>query len=400
MGSTQSNWKITNLMKLGISNYLDQAKSNENIGLMTHANVLDESETPIYKRVLKHPHLSVKKVFGPQHGFWMKTSQAMMVPTASTANDTVLNLPLYSLYRNDSRDVDPRWLEDLDAILVDLPDVGVKVYTYIWSMAKMMLACAKTETRMIVCDRPNPISGLGVSGPLTQKDLISFVGLYPIAFCHGMTIGEIANYLNDTFDLGCELKVIPIEGWNRNSFLDETNLPWFNPSPNLRNIEALIHYPATVLTEATTVSEGRGTDLPFTSLGAPYIDSNLLLKSIETLNLPGIAFNAIQFAPDSDKYKGQFCNGILFTCTNRKTYQPVWTGIALTWILKKLFTEFRFRTPPYEYEYQKNPFDITTGNPSLRNLIENQAPLDELKDIVDQDTRKFIKIRQPFLIYN
>jgi len=387
-------------MKLGISKYLEGSHSKRSLGLLTHAHVLDEKGTPIYQRVLKHPKLTIKKIFGPQHGFWMNTSQAMMVPTASTHKDNNLNLPLYSLYRNDSRDVDPRWLEDIDAILVDLPDVGVKVYTYIWSLTKMMKACAASDTPLIVCDRPNPISGLGVSGPLTQKAFTSFVGLYPIAFCHEMTLGEIAVYLNETFSLGCDLQVIPIEGWKRKTFLDETTLPWFNPSPNLKTIEALLHYPATVMIEATNVSEGRGTPHPFTCLGAPYIKSKKLIQALENINLPGVSISPIEFIPNTDKYRGRACQGIQLVCKDRKKYKPVWTGIVLIWILRKMYSAFQFREPPYEYEYQKNPFDITTGTPSLRQLIEKQAPLNELKDVLKQDTDSFLKIRKPFLMYS
>lgn len=385
-------------MKLGITRYLESSHPYKNIGIFSHANVLDESAIPVYEKLIEHYGSNIKALFGPQHGFFMNTSQAMMVPTPSSTFSK-LNIPVHSLYRKEGRHVEPEWLTGLDAVLVDLPDVGVKVYTYHWSVAHMLTSCAEAGIPVIVLDRPNPIAGFGVLGPVTHPDFTSFVGLYPIAFCHAMTLGEVATYLNSVFKLNCQVEVIPMQGWHRDSFLDEYPMPWFNPSPNLRTMEALLQYPATVMIEATNVSEGRGTPDPFCCLGAPFIKGTQLAEEIQELNIPGIQVTATQFTPTSDKYQGKQCEGISLRCTDRKKYDPVYFGCALIWTLSQLYSEFAFRDPPYEYEYVKNPFDITVGVPQVRTLIQKHAPLKEIKEFLRVNADPFVKTQRSFLLY-
>lgn len=384
---------------LGVSSYIKNAKDSGAVGLLTHAKVVDEKGVPVYKRIYETLGGQLKALFGPQHGFLMQTSQAMMVPTASGKHPE-LRVPMYSLYRQEGRHVDSTWLKDLDTVLIDLPDVGVKVYTYIWSIAHMLKACAEAKTKVVILDRPNPIAGLGVKGPITQEDFTSFVGLYPIAFCHAMTLGEIATYLNEYFELGCDLEVAKMQGWRRASFLDECALPWSNPSPNLRSMEALLHYPATVMIEATNVSEGRGTPTPFGCIGAPYIQQNKLAEKIKHLNITGIDVEPLSFTPESDIYDGDVCEGLRLICTDRKTYDPVFFGCALIWTLAHMYSEFKFRSPPYEYEYVKNPFDITVGNALIREMISKHAPLSEIKALLEEDAQDFRDRQKPFLLYS
>jgi uncharacterized protein YbbC (DUF1343 family) len=372
------------------------------VGLLTHANVMDEEGMPVYERLLQSSRVQIKTLFGPQHGFFLQVQQAQMVPTESSQHPT-LGIPIYSLYRKESRDVNPEWLKNLDWVLVDLPDVGVKVYTYLWSMTKMMQACSKAKIKVVVLDRPNPISAMGVMGPITQAKFTSFVGLYPVAFCHGMTLGEMAMYLNHHFKIGCELKVIPMQGWKRGMSWEDTGLSWVPPSPNLRTVEAACHYPMTVMVEATEVSEGRGTDAPFCQVGAPYFNSRAIItriqKLLQPMNQKACKMEPVTFTPDHDKFKGQKCQGIKFFVQNEKTYHPFDLGLAALKAIHDLHPEFKFRSPPYEYEFSKNPFDITLGTDLFRTHIQDDHVLDLMKQACAKDLKTFESSRRPFLLY-
>ncbi len=386
---------MTPKTQLGIDRYLKSPTHlGKSIGILTHAHVNTSKGQPIYESLLKSHN--VRTLFSPQHGFFLNTSQAQMMPTESSIHPDY-QIPIYSMYRDAGRDVPLAWLEGLDVVFIDLPDVGVKVYTYIWSMAKMLEACREAQVEVVILDRPNPISKLGVQGPMTNPEYTSFVGLYPIAFCHQLTIGEVALYLNETIQ--APLSTVPLSNWHRDYSWKDTGLPWIPPSPNLRTPEAAYHYPATVMIEATNISEGRGTDDPFCQFGAPFLDPDTILSYLEQHTPPGCTLEPVQFTPDSDKYAGLKCYGFRIRIQHLNAYDPVWLGCLVIHAMIHTTQDFAFRDPPYEYEYEKNPFDITMGDPRIREYLVD-GNLKALRALLDRSKETFYANTQKHRLYH
>ncbi len=300
-------------------------------------------------------------LFGPQHGFLGQT-QDNMVEWESYEHPR-LRIPVYSLYGED-REPRSEMLEGLDVLLIDLQDVGARYYTFIWTMYLCMSACEKQGVAVVVLDRPNPIDGVTVEGPVLDPNYKSFVGLHPIPVRHGKTIGELARQFHDEAFPNCRLSILPMRNWARAMWFDQTGLPWVMPSPNMPTLETATVYPGLCLLEGTNISEGRGTTRPFEIFGAPFIDAETLCRELNGLRLPGVFFREIFFQPTFHKFAGQLCGGAQIHVIDRNQFRPFLTGVEIIKRIRKLYPErFQWKQPPYEYEWKRLPIEVLIGGP-------------------------------------
>lgn len=344
----------------------------------------------------EHPEINLVALFGPQHGI-RGDVQDNMIET-SHAFDVQTKLPIYSLY-SETRQPTEKMLSSIDALVFDLQDVGCRVYTFIYTMANVMKACAKFEKKIFVLDRPNPINGITIEGNLLEKGQESFVGQFPILMRHGLTIGELAKLFNEEFGIGCDLEVIEMDNWSRENYYDETDAPWVMPSPNMPTVSTAVVFPGTVFLEGTQISEGRGTTKPFEMIGAPYISARVFADALTSLKLSGVVFQPISFLPSFQKHANQNCNGVFIHVIDRKRFEPVITGIAIVKTIFDLYPkQFKWKTPPYEYVYDRNPFDVIAGATSLRNAFEFEN-LSDIKRQLGKDSDNFNLLRKKYLMY-
>jgi len=386
-------------VKLGLEKALQDGEifTNQRVGLICNQASLDHGFDHAADLFFNARNINLTTLFGPQHGI-RGDVQDNMIETAHTL-DKKTNLPIYSLY-SETREPTEEMLGDLDAVVFDLQDVGGRVYTFIYTMANAMTACAKYGKRMVVCDRPNPINGIDIEGNFLEEEYASFVGQYPIPMRHGMTVGELAKFFNEEFGIKCDLTIIPMENWSREDFFDGTDVPWAMPSPNMPTVDTAIIFPATVYFEGTQISEGRGTTRPFEIIGAPFIDANELAEALTELQLPGIKFCATNFIPTFQKHAGKSCGGVFIHVSDRSVYQPVITGIAMVKTIYDLYKDdFKWKDPPYEYVYDKNPFDVISGTDKIRKFIENGADLETIKLYWANDVKSFREQREKYLLY-
>ena len=345
----------------------------------------------------ENPDIDLAVLFGPQHGIRGEV-QDNMVETLHTL-DTNTGLPVFSLY-SETREPTAEMLSNIDALIFDLQDVGCRVYTFIYTMANAMRACAENDVEFIVLDRPNPIGGECVEGNSLEAGNESFVGQYPIPMRHGLTVGELAQLFNEEFRINCDLKVVKMDGWERNLYFDETDAPWVMPSPNMPAIETSVVFPATVYFEGTQVSEGRGTTKPFEIVGAPFIEAKVYQEALAKLQLPGVIFRETNFLPTFQKHRNEFCGGVFLHIINRKEFKPVITGIAMIKTLIELYGDkFQWKNPPYEYVYDRNPFDVIAGTPKIREQLESNVSLEKIELSWRSDVELFIETRSKYLLY-
>jgi len=365
------------------------------VGLLYHAPSITSDFRYITEVFNNDSGCTVGALFGPQHGIFGQTQDNMIEWEGS--KHPLLGVPVYSLYV-ENRKPSPHMLEGLEALIVDLQDVGARLYTYIWTVKLCMEACTEAGIPVYILDRPNPIGRLQCDGPVLKEEFFTFVGGASIPMCHRMTIGEMALWINDKHINGCDLTVIRMEGWRRNSLYRETGLPWVLPSPNMPSPETTVVYPGTVLAEALNLSEGRGTVIPFELLGAPYLNSEAVLKDLRSRHLPGCAFRIHDFIPTFNKYAGQYCRGIQIHVTDASVYRPVVTAMHLfsSIIMTSPAGSLAFNPPPYEYEYTIMPFDILSGDSHMREVLLSNASLsDEISrwdDEISDFTKEFSKI--------
>lgn len=367
------------------------------VGLVSNPASVDHSYQHISDRIATNKDFTLATIFGPQHGFHADV-QDNMVETAH-AHHPRFGVPIYSLY-SDTREPTQEMFDGIDSLLIDLQDVGTRVYTYIYTMANCLRIAKRFGIRVVVCDRPNPIGGLAVEGPVLDSNFCSFVGQFPIPLRHGMTIGELALMFNEHFEIGATLEVVPLTGWSRDMYQNDTDVPWIIPSPNLPTLDSAIVYSGTVLVEGTLLSEGRGTTKPFELIGAPEIDPDALTFALNKLRLPGVHFRPINFEPTFQKHAGRQCGGCQIHVTSPKIFQPVLSGIAVIQSCRRsLGDQFKWKEPPYEYEYEKLPIDILSGSSTLRSQIETDTSAAEISASWDAELEAFRKIRADFLLY-
>jgi uncharacterized protein YbbC (DUF1343 family) len=339
----------------------------------------------------------LKGLFGPQHGVWL-TEQDNMIETSHSCHP-ILGLPIYSLY-SDSRRPSDDMLDSIDTLLVDLQDVGTRVYTFASTVAYFMEECASHGKQVVVLDRPNPINGVDVEGNVLQPELSSFVGPYPIPMRHGMTMGELMKYYNEYYGIGCNLEIVTLANWNRNSYFEDCGLPWVMPSPNMPSLETAVVYPGQVVLEGTNLSEGRGTTKPFEIFGAPYLDPYLILAELEVGATGGTVMRPLNFRPTFGKWMGQVCKGFQIHVIDRRLFHPYRTSLAIISTIFKLYPEsFKWADPPYEYVSDKLPIDVIVGDSKIRFGIEQNRPFAELEDYWLPASDNFMKDRELFLLY-
>lgn len=335
-------------------------------------------------------------ILGPEHG---ARGEAQDQIEMGDSADEATGLPVYSLYGK-SLIPTPEMIRDVDTVVFDLQDIGSRYYTYVYTMAYAMQACARDGKRMVVLDRPNPINGIAVQGNVLDPRYSSFVGLYPLAVRHGMTAGELALLMNKEFHIQCRLEIVAMQGWRRSMWFDRTGLPWVIPSPNMPTLETATVYPGACLIEGTNLSEGRGTTRPFEFIGAPYIEPRALVEKLKKERLSGVRFRPLHFQPVFNKWAGELCGGIQVHVTERAVFDPFLTYIAIIRAASQLHPDrFEWRKPPYEYEREKLPIDILCGNSLVREQIETGQSLREIKMSWQKDLGGFKKLRRKYLLY-
>jgi uncharacterized protein YbbC (DUF1343 family) len=387
-------------IRIGLEKLIDnevKLSKNMKVGLICNQASVNHSFQHSVDLLFEDKTINLTALFGPQHGI-RGDVQDNMVET-SHGYDKSTNLPVYSLY-SETRQPTEEMFSTVDALLFDLQDVGCRVYTFIYTMANAMKSCAQFEKKMIILDRPNPIGGIAVEGNLLEFGHESFVGQYPIPMRHGLTVGELARLFNKEFSINCELEVVTMDNWEREDFYDQTDAPWVMPSPNMPTVDTTVVFPATVYFEGTQVSEGRGTTRPFEIVGAPYINSEEFADALASLNLPGVIFRPLNFLPTFQKHAGENCGGVFLHISDREEFEPVITGLGMVKTIFDLYpNEFRWKNPPYEYVYDRNPFDVIAGTNKIREMIEAKRKLDDIKLSWQTDVEEFNQIREKYFLY-
>jgi uncharacterized protein YbbC (DUF1343 family) len=367
------------------------------IGLLCNSASLDRHFN--HARQLLHGCFGgrLTALFSPQHGLFAEKQDNMI--ESDHRRDAALQIPVYSLYSR-TRMPTQEMFDAIDVLLVDLQDVGTRVYTFMYTVSYCMEAAQRFGKKIIVLDRPNPIGGQQVEGNCLLAPWSSFVGRYPIPMRHGMTMGELALMFNTEFGIGCDLEVIPMRGWRRDMLFQHTGLPWVAPSPNLPSPVSALVYPGQVIWEGTNVSEGRGTTQPFELFGAPFLDPERIIKVLGGRHLPGATLRPMEFEPTFNKWQGQACRGFQLHVTDSEQYQSYKTSLRLLQAILICHKEdFRWKMPPYEYEYERWPIDLILGDQQVRLRLEAKEPIDALESCWQQGLAAYDEMRKQYFIY-
>lgn len=369
----------------------------DRVGLIVHPASIDRHLA--HAADLLHQRLAgrLTALLGPQHGIRGETQDNMIEWRGFV--DPATGLPVHSLY-GETRKPSEDMLASVDTLVFDLQDVGTRVYTFIWTLALAMQACAEFGRRLVVLDRPNPLGGLAVEGNLLAPGFRSFVGLHPLPMRHGLTVGEIALFLRHECGIDCHLEVIPMRGWRRAMRFDQTGLPWVMPSPNMPTLDTALVYPGTVIFEGTNISEGRGTTRPFELVGAPWLDARQLAASLEKRALPGVHFRPAHFQPTFHKWQGQLCGGVQLHVTQAARFEPYRTGLLLLEEIVRASPEkFAWKPPPYEYERERQPIDCIVGTDAVRTALSSGRSIEGLIEAWRAEAAAFRRQRRPYLLY-
>ena len=387
-------------VRLGLERLLDgpdrKLIKGQRIGLVCNPASVDSRLIHVSDR-LATGDWTLTALFGPQHGFRSDLQENMI--ESPHAHDARRRVPVHSLY-SETREPTAEMLADVDVLVIDLQDVGTRIYTYIYTMANCLRAARRHGIRVVVCDRPNPINGDVIEGATLDPEYESFVGQFAIPMRHGLTIGEAARVFNDHFGIHAAVDVVPMDGWSRAMYYDATGLPWVLPSPNIPTLDTAIVYPGAVLFEGTLLSEGRGTTRPFELIGAPWIDGERFAEALNARRLPGAYFRPAFFEPTFHKHAKVLCGGCQVHVTDREAFEPMRVAVEmLAEFRREAPSEKLWRDPPYEYEHVKPPIDILYGSDRLRTGIDaGEDPASMVKDW-RRDEEAFRELRRPFLLY-
>jgi uncharacterized protein YbbC (DUF1343 family) len=369
------------------------------VGLLSNQASLDARLAPAKEVIARLLPGKLTALFGAQHGHGGE-DQDNMVETAHTC-DRVLDIPVFSLYA-EHRVPLPEMLDKIDMFILDLQDVGTRVYTFSSTMLNCMRAAAAHGKKVLVLDRPNPLGGETAEGNLLDPGLYSFVGPYRLPMRHGLTMGELAGVFNRVFDLNCDLEIMKVKGWKRRMFWEETGLRWSMPSPNMPLPQTASVYPGQVIWEGTNVSEGRGTCRPFEIFGAPFLDPRSITKALPPRAIAGCHLQEYSFRPTFHKWEGEICRGFMIHVLDQRVFRPYFTSVSLLRSIVEIHRQdFKWKEPPYEYEYEKLPIDLILGSTDLRKALESHShqPLDELEESWSADLLYYLNWREPFLLY-
>jgi uncharacterized protein YbbC (DUF1343 family) len=401
---------------LGCENFMENHSHivrGRKVGLITNQTGVDSHLRGLIDLFLKNPDIELVALYAPEHGLKGDVQAGQAIPFSRHDKH---DLPIYSLYGQSVEqeflcdlDVDAQMrsfdtveegkiptiamVENVDVLVFDIQDVGTRIYTYIATMAYVMRVCAEQAIEFIVLDRPNPINGISMEGPVLEyPEFSSFVGLYPIPVRHGMTVGELALLFNERYlPKKAELTVIPMRGWARAMWFDQTGLPWIPPSPNIPNLLTATVYPGQVFLEGTNISEGRGTATPFELFGAPWIQGSELACNLRELALPGVKFQEVSFTPASSKFMDNVCGGIRLRVEDRQTYQPFCTALHIIQLIKKMH--------PGKFVFHREYFDTIIGSSSIRRALEKTIQVSEIVQNILPQIEDFCRQRESFLIY-
>jgi len=360
------------------------------IGILCHAPSITRDFEHISEIFYKRKDCKLTALFGPQHGIHGQTQDNMI--EWQSQKHPVFNIPLYSLY-GENRKPTSAMLENIDIFLIDMQDVGARLYTYIWTVKLCMEACTEAGIPVWLLDRPNPVAKLPFDGPVLKKEYFTFVGGASIPLCHRMTLGEMALWLKEKYYPTCDLNIVWMKNWRRSSLFNETGLPWVLPSPNIPTLQSAVVYPGTVLIEALNLSEGRGTTIPFELFGAPFINSVRLKKNLDDRKIKGCVFRPHDFIPTFHKFKGELCYGMQIHITDTGKFEPVLAAIEIFDAIIETSEpdSLKFKMPPYEYEYNLMPFDILSGDSGIRNTLISRGKLSLEKERWSLEIEEFKK---------
>lgn len=363
----------------------DQFKplAGRNVAIITNHTGRDREGNRLVDLLHEAKNLKVVRIFSPEHGLYGTLDEKV-----GHGKDEKTGLKVYSLY-GETRRPNDEMLQGVDTLVFDIQDIGARYYTYVATMGNCMEEAAKRKLKFVVLDRPNPITGGRVDGPIAEKEFFGFTAFGPLPVAHGMTAGELARLFNTEYKINCDLTVVSCEGWSRDIWYDATNLMWINPSPNMRNLTQATLYPCVGLLEATNISVGRGTDQPFETLGAPWIDGRKLAKALNDANLPGLRFVPIEFTPNTREFKGQKCSGVYILVLDREAVEPVMSGLEIAWHMKNLFgAEFKI----------DNVVRLMQNRRVLEALKTTSNPR-QLPEVWKAELEAFLPIRAKYLLY-
>ncbi len=376
------------MVRLGVEVLMSQTdRKRWRFGMLTNALATTSELVPSVD-ALRQAGFSIVALFVPEHGFYGAASAGEKI---ASGYDPKRGIAIFTLYGETLKPL-PEWLNGLDALLVDLPDVGCRFYTYAWTMSYLLEAAAQRDLPVFVLDRPNPINGVQVEGQ-NQKEVVgSLVGRFPIAIRHGLTIGELARWLTQTQFPDAQVEVIPCEGWRRAMWWDETGLPWVPPSPAMATLETATVYPGTCLVEGTNLSEGRGTARPFEWIGAPFADEDEVAALLNKLNLLGVRFRPHRFIPSASKHAGEVCKGVQVHVTDRSAFRPVRTGLCVLAAFKRLYR--------HAFAWQKATIDRLMGTSAFRQAMEDaDDPMTVALEWSTEPDEAFLRQRSACLLY-
>ena len=388
------------MLKIGLEIFLDNIPSSltgKRIGYLS--NQASTVRHLVHGRILLQQRLGgqLTCLFSPQHGFFSEKQDNMI--ESEHALDAVTGLPIFSLYGEHRRPT-AEMFDRLDVLLIDLVDVGTRVYTFLYTMAYCLEMAAEFGKEVYVFDRPNPLGGEQIEGNLLHPECSSFVGLFPLPMRHGLTFGELALFINREFAIGAALMVVKMDGWRRHMLFRDCRFPWVAPSPNMPTPETAMVYPGQVIWEGTNVSEGRGTTLPFEFVGAPYWRHNEILERLAGTALPGCFLRPIVFQPTSGKWAGESCHGFHIHVIDPQTYLPYRTSLALLQAVMHLYPDqFHFKDPPYEYEFERLPLDLILGDRAVREQLTQGAEILQMEAGWQQELQAFDRARTKYFLY-
>ena len=387
-------------VRLGLEKLLEEGTASirsARVGLICNQASVDHSYRHAADLLHEHSEIQVGALFGPQHGIRGDVQDNMIETDHSV--DRVTGLPVYSLY-SETREPTDKMLENIDVLVFDMQDVGCRIYTFVYTLANCMRAARRLGKKVLVCDRPNPINGAGMAGNILEPEYASFVGQFALPTRHGMTVGELGQMFNQHFEIGCDLEVITMDGWQREFWHDDTDAPWVMPSPNMPTVDTATVFPGAVHFEGTQISEGRGTTRPFELIGAPYIEPEAYAQQLNSLGLAGVYFRSCVFQPTFQKHAGVSCGGVQIQVLDRDEFDPWIAGIAMAKLAFDMYRDdFRWKVPPYEYVYDKNPFDVICGSAMIRESFEQGVELSEIVAATAKPLAEFKVLREPFLLY-
>jgi uncharacterized protein YbbC (DUF1343 family) len=388
-------------VRVGLEVLLDDPEpiAGKRIGLVTNQSAVTSDLRHAVPLLHAGRGWKLTTLFGPEHGIW---GEAQDMAHVDHSVDPLTGLTVHSLYGGSEKDLAPRreLLRNLDALVIDLQDIGSRYYTFIYTMALCMREAAKIGVRVIVLDRPNPIDGAHLEGNIREEKYSSFVGMFPLPTRHGMTAGELARYFNKVFNLNCDLLVVPMKGWRRSMWWGDTGLPWVIPSPNMPTVYTAAVYPGMCLIEGTNLSEGRGTTHPFELFGAPWLEPFRFAERLNAIGLPGVRFRPHYFLPQFQKHHGKVCGGVELHVTNRATFEPYRTGLWCVKVAHDVDPEkFDWRRETYEFVSDRLAIDLLAGSDRFRTIVENGGNVDDWVAEWEEPLREFAGIREEFLLY-